>query len=84
MMVQTLVSQPFILLCPHPTDVNVPLLPATSTIRSQVEQRRVELLKIDWETLVGYLILWKDERLKRSAVDRTSFFPGYFLFILLL
>ena len=78
MMVQTLVSQPSILLCPHSTDVNVPLLPATSPIRSQVEQTRVELLKIDWETLVGYLMRWKDERLKRSAVDCTSSFPEYF------
>ncbi|KAF9521830.1 hypothetical protein CPB83DRAFT_801138 [Crepidotus variabilis] len=40
---QTLVSS--ILLRPHPTEVNAPLLTATSHIRIQVEQTRVELLK---------------------------------------
>ena len=34
-----------ILLRPHPTDVNAPLLPATSHVRVQVEQTRLELLK---------------------------------------
>ena len=40
---QTLVS--FILLRPHPTEVNTPLLPAISHVRVQVEQARLELLK---------------------------------------
>ncbi|KAF8954514.1 hypothetical protein BDZ97DRAFT_1928178 [Flammula alnicola] len=40
---QTLVSS--ILLRPHPTEVNAPLLPATSHVRVQVEQARLELLK---------------------------------------
>ena len=34
-----------ILLRPHPTDVTAPLLPATSHVRVQVEQTRLELLK---------------------------------------
>ena len=34
-----------ILLRPHPTDVNAPLLLATSHVRVQVEQTRLELLK---------------------------------------
>ena len=40
---QTLVSS--FLLRPHPTEVNAPLLPATSHVRVQVEQARLELLK---------------------------------------
>jgi hypothetical protein len=40
---QTLVS--FILLRPHSTEVNAPLLPATSHVRVQVEETRLELLK---------------------------------------
>jgi hypothetical protein len=40
---QTLVSSN--LLRPHPTEVNAPLLPATSQVRVQVEQTRLELLK---------------------------------------
>lgn len=40
---QTLVSS--ILLRPHPTEANAPLLSATSHIRVQVEQTRLELLK---------------------------------------
>ncbi|KAF9477702.1 hypothetical protein BDN70DRAFT_994783 [Pholiota conissans] len=40
---QTLVSA--ILLRPHPTEANAPLLSATSHIRVQVEQTRLELLK---------------------------------------
>ena len=40
---QTLVSS--ILLRPHPTEVNAPLLPATSHVRVQVEEARLELLK---------------------------------------
>ncbi|KAF8155388.1 hypothetical protein B0H34DRAFT_798582 [Crassisporium funariophilum] len=40
---QTLVSS--ILLRPHPTEVNAPMLSATSHIRVQVEQTRLELLK---------------------------------------
>jgi len=34
-----------ILLRPHPTEVDAPHLPATSHIRVQVEQTRLELLK---------------------------------------
>ena len=34
-----------IVLRPHPTDVNAPLLLATSPIRSQLEQTRLGLLK---------------------------------------
>jgi hypothetical protein len=41
----TIASSSSILLRPHPTDVNAPLLPATSQVRVQVKQTRLELLR---------------------------------------
>jgi len=47
---QTLVSS--ILLHPHPTEVNASLLPATSHVRVQVVEARLELLK--WIANAGW------------------------------
>ena len=71
-----------ILLRPHPTDVNAPLLPATSPIRSQVEQTRLELLKWIGKRWLGIRQERAFDPLEGWALkeisDRASSFPEYF------
>ena len=64
-----------ILLRPHPTDVNTPLLPATSPVRSQVEQTRLELLKWIGKRWLGIRQECSFDALEVKEInDRTSLF----------